>query len=79
MCAHSAASLLQHRWFLRGKVKKPTKFPPEKKYAPKTKFKQFHLLQPQFLLNKIFEFIGTTTCSFDDFCLCIDKMVFDEI
>lgn len=51
----------------------------KKKNTAKTKFKQFHLLQPQFLLNKIFEFIGTTTCSFDDFCLCIDKMVFDEI
>lgn len=55
------------------------KIPSEKKHIPVTKFKQFHLLQPQFLLNKIFEFIGTTTCSFDDFCLCIDKMVFDEI
>lgn len=43
------------------------------------KKKQFHLLQPQFLLNKVFEFIGTTTRGFDDFCLCIDKMVFDEI
>lgn len=50
-----------------------------KKHIPITKFKQFHLLQPQLLFNKIFEFIGATTCSFDDFSLCIDKMVFDEI
>lgn len=78
-CTNSPASVLLCKRLLRAKGRVSLLKHTSKKRIPITKFKQFHLLQPQLLFNKIFEFIGAATCSFDDFSLCIDKMVFDEI